>query len=271
MKIRSREINIVSMSALDMFCSALGAFMFLAILFSLFAPNLGPKAEEVAAIKRENQTLKEQLSKAETERDAAIEELKRGLQQRATDIAIVIDTTASMQQPIGRLKEEIRSLSMILNKLTDQARIAIVEYKDYCMGSAAVRVQPLTLIDANGLQQLQSFANSLEAGVPCTNEEAEEQVLGGLIAARGLDWKANPDNRFIVVIGDNPPRSADEIAQAFAFATAWGGSGARLSAFVEGDSATAMSFYSELAQRGNGKVPAPGSSFALSLLIAMAE
>lgn len=53
MKVRSREVNVFSMSALDLFASAMGAFMFLAIIALPFFPNTGDSAERVADIKSE--------------------------------------------------------------------------------------------------------------------------------------------------------------------------------------------------------------------------
>lgn len=50
MKIRSREINIFSMSALDLFASALGAFMLLTIAALPFFPNTGDSPELVAEL-----------------------------------------------------------------------------------------------------------------------------------------------------------------------------------------------------------------------------
>ena len=60
MKLRSREVNVFSMSALDLFASAMGAFMFLAIIALPFFPNTGDSTESVAEIKKE---LKEEETK----------------------------------------------------------------------------------------------------------------------------------------------------------------------------------------------------------------
>ena len=48
MKRKMREVNVFSMSALDLFASALGAFILLAIIFMPFFPNTGdhPKISE---------------------------------------------------------------------------------------------------------------------------------------------------------------------------------------------------------------------------------
>lgn len=63
MKVRSREVNVFSMSALDLFASAMGAFMFLAIIALPFFPNTGDSAERVADIKSELKKRKRKLPK----------------------------------------------------------------------------------------------------------------------------------------------------------------------------------------------------------------
>lgn len=70
MKLRSREVNVFSMSALDLFASAMGAFMFLAIMALPFFPNTGkdPKLPESTKQKlRETETeLKNEKEKKST-------------------------------------------------------------------------------------------------------------------------------------------------------------------------------------------------------------
>ena len=53
MKLRNREVNVFSMSALDLFASAMGAFMFLAIIALPFFPNTGSSPESISEIKKE--------------------------------------------------------------------------------------------------------------------------------------------------------------------------------------------------------------------------
>lgn len=52
MKLRNREVNVFSMSALDLFASAMGAFMFLAIIALPFFPNTGSSPESISEIKK---------------------------------------------------------------------------------------------------------------------------------------------------------------------------------------------------------------------------
>ena len=51
MKKLNREINVFSMSALDLFASALGAFIILGVLLLPYFPNTGDSPERVAAIR----------------------------------------------------------------------------------------------------------------------------------------------------------------------------------------------------------------------------
>jgi hypothetical protein len=277
-KIRSREINILSMSALDMFCAALGAFMFLALLSLPFAPNLGPKADEVAQLRKENQQLRTSIQQARSERDQALQALQKAIQQRATDIAIVIDTTGSMSTSIDGLKRDVGDLAQILNRLTDHARIAIISYKDSqgaCAGGPGTETLPLTATDDAGFAQLQSFANRLTAGVfpgqpaDC-NRTPDEDVFAGMQEATRLAWTAEPRNRFIVVIGDNAAHPA-EIEPALRLASEWGAGGAHMSTLQIDTVPDATVFYTGVARNGNGSALQSGRSFALSILLAMTE
>ena len=53
MKKRSREINIFSMSALDLFASAMGAFILITIVLFPFFPNMGDSSESMKKEKAE--------------------------------------------------------------------------------------------------------------------------------------------------------------------------------------------------------------------------
>ncbi len=61
MKRRSGEINIFSMSALDLFASALGAFILIAIVLFPYFPNIGASPEDVAALRAQLNETRQQL------------------------------------------------------------------------------------------------------------------------------------------------------------------------------------------------------------------
>lgn len=266
MKVRSREINTISMSALDMFCAALGAFMFLALLFFPFVPNLGPKAQDIAQLRRDNEQMK-------TELKSIRQQLQRAQDEQASDIAIVIDASGSMGEPILILQKEIADFAQVLGKLAGRARISVIAYRDRCLGQgAAVSVTPLTPLDSNGVAMLTNVAGGLKAEMaPCEPADTpQEWVYGGLREATRLNWSAPPQRRHIVVIGDQPPYP-DEQGQAIAVARDWQQGGGNVSTLLVGSEPGAAEFYLALAEAGKGTSSAmvPGQSFAMQLLTAM--
>ena len=84
MKKPSREINIFSMSALDLFASAMGAFILITIILLPYFPNTGDSPERIEAIKaalsqcqKDLKKTRQQLQQAQQERDACKTELSK--------------------------------------------------------------------------------------------------------------------------------------------------------------------------------------------------
>ena len=75
MKSRRREINIFSISALDLFASGMGAFMLLAVVGLMFFPNLGDSEERIEEIKQA-------LAQTRQERDAVKSRLEESIRAR---------------------------------------------------------------------------------------------------------------------------------------------------------------------------------------------
>ncbi len=107
MKRRGQEINIFSMSALDLFASAMGVFILITLVLVPFFPNQGD-ARETEIITLENERLKqenEELLKENANlkqdptasKDAVLEERIRSLQDEIdkTTVLLGIKTTAS--------------------------------------------------------------------------------------------------------------------------------------------------------------------------------
>lgn len=64
MKSRSRELNIFSMSALDLFASAMGAFILIAFVLFPYFPKTGESAERVADVKARLEQVESELNAA---------------------------------------------------------------------------------------------------------------------------------------------------------------------------------------------------------------
>ena len=73
MKSRNRELNIFSMSALDLFASAMGAFILIAFVLFPYFPNTGD-AEEIAKLLQEKAKLIQEKDKLMAEKDKLIGE-----------------------------------------------------------------------------------------------------------------------------------------------------------------------------------------------------
>ena len=69
MKPRNREINIFSMSALDLFASALGAFILISIALFPYFPKTGYSPENIAALREALAEAQQQLQECQSELD----------------------------------------------------------------------------------------------------------------------------------------------------------------------------------------------------------
>lgn len=135
MKLRSREINVFSMSALDLFASAMGAFMFLAIIALPFFPNTGDSDASVEALKAEFKKNKAELEAAkqtiestQAQLEKAKQDLEEGINKLPIELVIAIDKSGSMAVPLQRLKDAIARLTVELPKVTDELKIGIISY-----------------------------------------------------------------------------------------------------------------------------------------------
>ncbi len=81
MKFRNREINVFSMSALDLFASALGAFILITVVLFPYFPNTGDSAERVADIKAELEAVEQRLHACETARQRAEQQARETASQ----------------------------------------------------------------------------------------------------------------------------------------------------------------------------------------------
>lgn len=88
MKLKNREINIFSMSALDLFASALGAFMLLAIVALPFFPNTGDSPELVAEVQAEMSSQMEQMSEQLEQMSQQLETTADQLSQAQIELAM---------------------------------------------------------------------------------------------------------------------------------------------------------------------------------------
>ena len=127
MKKRSREINIFSMSALDLFASAMGAFILITIVLFPFFPNLGDSSkrivEEKARLEQEQIRLKQERVKLEQEM-AKLEQERAKLEQERTKAPKPQNNP--LEERIKALEKQLNGTSVLLGIKTTARKFVIV-------------------------------------------------------------------------------------------------------------------------------------------------
>ena len=126
MKKRSREISIFSMSMLDLFASALGAFMLITIVLLPFFPNLNISGLEEAELEREKATLEQ----AKTELEQAKTELEQAKAQSAREKATLEQQTAKLEQEKAQLERAMAKAPRTKSPLEKQVAALQQEIDD---------------------------------------------------------------------------------------------------------------------------------------------
>ena len=115
MRTRSREINIFSMSALDLFASALGAFILIAVVLFPYFPNTGDSKERVADVKDKLAEVQAELEQAQSELQASQAQLgacetQRQETQAALDACEERLASSASQEALGACESRNQQL-----------------------------------------------------------------------------------------------------------------------------------------------------------------
>ena len=104
MRLRSKEINVFNMSALDLFASALGAFILITLVLFPYFPNTGDSQERVDEVKA-------QLAQSEAELEAASAELEQTsaeLEQTSAELEqLRAQLKPGLEQELQALREQL--------------------------------------------------------------------------------------------------------------------------------------------------------------------
>lgn len=129
MKSRSREINVFSMSALDLFASALGAFILITVVLFPFFPNTGDSRERVEEVKTRLAATQRLLAEVEAsldsarqqalEQNAEIQSLRQQLadcQAALQDSSGLLEQLDQSQQELNRSRQELKEAQQTLQE-----------------------------------------------------------------------------------------------------------------------------------------------------------
>ena len=127
MRARSREINIFSMSALDLFASALGAFILIAVVLFPYFPNTGDSPERVAEVRAQLEQARSELQAAQAELQASQAQLgacetQRQEVQAALDACEEQLASSASQDALGACESRNQQLESELETCQAQAR-----------------------------------------------------------------------------------------------------------------------------------------------------
>ena len=129
MKKRSRELSIFSMSALDLFASALGAFVLITIVLLPFFPNLNMSGQEKAELEQAQAELaqekaKLERAKAQSQREKAKLAREKAKLERAK--AKAPKTKSPLEKRVEALQQEIDDTTVLLGIKTKAKKFAFV-------------------------------------------------------------------------------------------------------------------------------------------------
>ena len=285
MKKRSREINVFSISALDLFASALGAFILLSLIFMVFfamtSPDTGQAEEALAALER----CEDQLA-GSVDADALAQcqaSLARSEQAQADlgaeldqvriphlDVVICLDITGSMSDQIAGLKQEISDLVRVLDGLAPSTGIGIVAYGDIQYDRVTFS-HPIA--ETSSMGSLRDFVNSLQPQMGQGgggNEDWEEALDTALAEAVAMNWRPTSEKRYIIVIAD-APAYPHKVASAQQRARNFASTGNQFVSTVMVGRNDAKRFLRDLAEAGMGQFvnDVGGQSMIASVLLAI--
>ena len=126
MKKRSREISIFSMSTIDLFASALGAFMLITVVLLPFFPNLNLSGREEAELRQAK--IKLEQTKAELEQTKA--ELQQAMAKSERERAKLDQQTAKLEREKAQLERAMAQVPKTKSQLEKQAAALQQEIDD---------------------------------------------------------------------------------------------------------------------------------------------
>ncbi len=271
MKRRSKEINIFGMSALDLFASALGAFILIAVVLFPYFPNIDSSPENIAALqellrdtqqqleeaKQQSQDAQQQLQDTQQQLQAAKDEIKK-IKIPDIDVVIAFDVTGSMGDEMEGLKSQVSQFIDVLALLAPTVGIGVVAFGDreYQYPTTTKNILEVTNSNAE-LNEIQSFFHrlTLHFGIGSgKNSDVGEAIDLALEEAINMNWRSIAERRYIVIITDdlvNPYKVAYTYRLASNFSVEEGST----VSIVAGDihDFGVRSYLQELAKNGNGR------------------
>ena len=145
MKRRNREIVTFSISAIDLFCSGMGAVMLLMVLLMTY--YMRPKVSSLPIEPEPNKPAPVDPVPPKPDPAPPAPAPDPGLRVHSTDVVFVMDATASMDDELESVRASMRSIVQVLRRLSDDVRVGFV---------AAVFREVMELVIQRGMKKIQN-------------------------------------------------------------------------------------------------------------------
>jgi len=253
----SRQLNIFSISSLDLFASAMGAFIILAVILFPYYLKKAPSLKELKGLEDKLHVAKKTIDDLENGLEGAENQIDT-LKPKDIEVVFVCDTTGSMQGHIDGIKANLKDVVDILRLVNKRTRVGFVAYKDIvergAPNSYLTKTFPLKEMNDSAFLELNNFVDELTAFV-VNNQDQPESLSYGLTEAINMPWANQNGKRIIVVITDASAKEPQKTLQ-LAAQFHQSGSNSKVTAILaktESADPQGPEFLSQLAQQGNGE------------------
>jgi len=108
MRKRSRELNIFSMSALDLFASAMGAFILITLILFPFFPNTGDSPERIRDLRADLEQQMQQMAEAQAQEIAA-------MQAQLAEAQASLNSSSTLQGSLSQCQATLEQATQQMN------------------------------------------------------------------------------------------------------------------------------------------------------------
>ncbi len=253
---RNREITIFNLSAIDLFCSGMGAVMVLMVILMPYyrkTTPIPPPPDPLPTVVAVPAPPVDPAPLPPTPRPA-------GVLIHDLELLIMIDTTGSMGRQIDDLKNSLESIISVMSRLSERFSIGVVAYRDH--GDVYLnRLHPIRQVRPGdtATSSVKSFVGRLDAGGGGDFPEAVAEALA-IATGRDAGWTvlsslSENSKQVILIVADAPGHDANA-ERSTRLALAWVGGDERRSvsvAYPPGVHYTTRRYFTPLTEAANGR------------------
>ena len=187
MKKSNRELNIFSMSTLDLFASAMGAFILITLVLFPYVLNIGDSEDQVAQVKAQ---FEEQVAEIKAQFEERVAKAKAQLEEQQLPVPNTGDSEERVAQVKAQFEEEIEVLQKKIEALREE-----IDRTSILLGIKTQAEKFVFVVDMSGSMEnyRQAMILSIEALLAGFKTEIELAMIGfhAPYVLRLRHWPAN--------------------------------------------------------------------------------